>query len=116
VTWQAHGYEYGLPRELAIQQAHGMHIVANGSRAAVQDINQTIDNLVVIYVTAPPEMLAKRLVLRGRETEAQITARLNRQISTFPSQIEVHQVHNDTSLEEGIRRFTDTIKQVVSQR
>jgi thymidine phosphorylase len=116
VTWQAHGYEYGLPRELTTEQAHGMHIVANGSRSAVQEISQTIDNLVVIHITAPVGILAKRLALRGRETEAQITARLNRQTSTFPSQIEVHQVHNDASLEEGVKRFVDTIKQVLSQR
>jgi thymidine phosphorylase len=115
VTWQAHDYEYGLPRQLAKKQAQGVHIVANGSRSAVQEISQAVDNLVVIYITAPPEILAKRLALRGRETGDQMTARLNRQTSKFPTQIEVHQVNNDASLEEGIKRFIDTIKQVVAR-
>ncbi len=115
VTWQAHDYEYGLPRDLATKQAQGMHIVANGSRSAVQEISQTVDNLVVIDITAPPEVLAKRLASRGRETEAQIAARLNRQTSKFPAHIDVHQVNNDTSLEEGIKRFIDTIKQFVAR-
>lgn len=113
-TWQAHGYEYGLPRTLATEQAHGKHIVANGSRATVTDLSKSIANLVVIHVTAPIDVLAKRLAARGRETEAQIRERLERQGTEFPKDLRVVTVNNDESLEQGINRFIDAIKTVIS--
>ncbi|MCD8518105.1 MAG: phosphonate metabolism protein/1,5-bisphosphokinase (PRPP-forming) PhnN [Burkholderiaceae bacterium] len=109
-TWQAHGYEYGLPKELATEQAQGRHIVANGSRAVVANIASAVKNLVVVHVTAPIELLAKRLAQRGRETETEIKERLSRQITTFPDGIEVRTVVNDATLAQGIDRFVDAIR------
>lgn len=114
-TWQAHGYDYGLSNQLAIDQAHGKHIVANGSRAVVSEIAQTIPNLVVIHVTAPIELLAQRLAKRGRETEVEIRERLNRRITTFADGIVVRTVVNDASLHEGIDRFVEVIEAEVTR-
>ena len=114
-TWQAHGYEYGLPSELLAQQALGKHIVANGSRGAVQAMNEAVSNLVVIHVTAPTALLAKRLAQRGRETQAQIQERLERQTRTLPITVDVQTVVNDASLAQGIDRFVATIENVVKR-
>lgn len=114
-TWQAHGYEYGLPKELATEQAKGRHIVANGSRAMVADIAHAVQNLIVIHVTAPADLLAKRLAKRGRETEAEIRERLNRQITNFPDGVEVRTVVNDASLAQGIERFVDAVSVATQQ-
>jgi len=109
VTWQAHGYQYGLESSLIKHQQQGRHIVANGSRAMVPEISRTVENLVVVLVTAPIELLAKRLVKRGRETEAEIQKRLTRQSVPFPNHVEVITVSNDASLEAGIERFVHAI-------
>ena len=109
ITWQAHGYDYGLERTLLEQQAQGRHIVANGSRAIVNQIKDVVPNLVVVLVTAPVETLAKRLAARGRETESEIKERLQRQTQPFDDTTEVLIVVNDGTLTTGIEKFTDAL-------
>ena len=109
ITWQAHGYDYGLERTLLEQQARGRHIVANGSRAIVNQIKDVVPNLVVVLVTAPVETLAKRLADRGRETEPEIKERLQRQTQPFDDTTEVLTIVNDGTLAAGIEKFTDAL-------
>jgi thymidine phosphorylase len=109
ITWQAHGYDYGLERTLLEQQARGRHIVANGSRSIVNQIKDAVPNLVVVLVTAPVETLAKRLADRGRETEPEIKERLQRQTQPFDDITEVLTIVNDGSLPAGIEKFTDAL-------
>jgi thymidine phosphorylase len=108
-TWQAHGYEYGLERDLLEQQANGKHIVANGSRLSVQAIKLAVRQLVVVQVTAPIELLATRLAKRGRETESEIKQRLTRGAIQLPADVEVITIENDDTLEVGIDRFTEAL-------
>lgn len=113
-TWQAHGYQYGLSKQLAKQQAQGRHIIANGSRSIVTRLNTMVANLVVIYVSAPMDVLAQRLAKRGRETAAEIKKRLERERLEFPASIKVMTVNNDASLELGIERFMRAIRETVA--
>ncbi|MBO6718092.1 MAG: phosphonate metabolism protein/1,5-bisphosphokinase (PRPP-forming) PhnN [Rhizobiaceae bacterium] len=78
VTWTAHGLSYGLPVEVDIAIAAGGVVVANGSRAALPALRERFENLVVVQVAAPRQVLAERLGARGRETHDEITARLDR--------------------------------------
>jgi thymidine phosphorylase len=39
ISWAAHGLKNGLPIELAQYCEKGIHVIANGSRAAVADID-----------------------------------------------------------------------------
>jgi ribose 1,5-bisphosphokinase len=82
VTWSAHGLNYGLPREVDIAIAAGGVAVANGSRAALAAMSEHFENLVVVQVTAPREVLAERLAARGRETREEILGRLDRAAMT----------------------------------
>jgi len=109
ITWQAHGYDYGLERTLLDQQALGCHIVANGSRAVVNKVKDLVPNLVVVLVTAPVKTLAKRLAARGRETEPEIKERLQRQTQPFDDTTEVLTIVNDGTLAAGIEKFTDAL-------
>jgi ribose 1,5-bisphosphokinase len=78
LTWNAHGLSYGLPREVDVSIAAGGVAVANVSRAAIPELQRRYENVVVVQVTAPRETLAERLAARGRETRADILARLDR--------------------------------------
>lgn len=78
LTWRAHGLAYGLPRSIADALVAGKVVVANTSRRAVEPAKSLAGHLVVAYVTASPEVLARRLAQRGRETAESIASRLAR--------------------------------------
>ncbi|MFG1391911.1 phosphonate metabolism protein/1,5-bisphosphokinase (PRPP-forming) PhnN [Xanthobacter agilis] len=77
--WRAHGLAYALGPEVADQIRCGGAVVANGSRATLDEARRRFARLAVVLVTAPPEVRAARLAARGREDEADIRARLMRQ-------------------------------------
>jgi ribose 1,5-bisphosphokinase len=99
--WRAHGLCYGIPTaELA--PPGGGDVVFNGSRAALAAARRAIPGLRVILVTAPPAVLAARLAARGREAEAEIAARLSRDVAE-PEADAV--VINDADVETGVARL-----------
>lgn len=65
--WQAHGLQYGLPGLVDDWLARCRVVVANGSRAVLSAARRRYAGLLVVNVTAPPEILAERLRRRGRE-------------------------------------------------
>lgn len=77
LSWQAHGLQYGIPIEIEEDLAAGKTVIANVSRAVIPSAREKY-NCQVIEITAPINVLARRLAGRGRETEADIAARLAR--------------------------------------
>jgi ribose 1,5-bisphosphokinase len=59
----------------------------------------------VLLVTAPAEVLARRLAARGREDAAAIHARLGRAGYPVPPGEDVAVIENGGALDEGVRRF-----------
>ena len=78
ITWQAHNLSYGLPSVLLDALATGQHVIANGSRAMVAELNARVPHLVVVEIGAPTEILAQRLAQRGRESAGDVAKRLAR--------------------------------------
>jgi thymidine phosphorylase len=105
VSWRAHGLAYGLRSSLLDELAKGRHVVANGSRGALDRLARKAPRLVAVVVTAPPTILAARLASRGRERPSDIEARLVRADLALPDGIESIIVQNDSSPEEGAERF-----------
>jgi thymidine phosphorylase len=108
--WSAHGFRYGLPIGLADEVAAGRHVVANGSRAAVADIAGRVENLVVVEITAPDDVVRQRLQGRGRESAAEISARAERQTPRLPDDVEVVRLVNDGDLQTGIDRLAEILE------
>ncbi len=102
LEWQAHGLRYGIPRAELNGQGP---VIFNGSRAALAIAQDVIPDLIVILVTAPPDVLALRLAARGRETAADVRARLERASFALPPGIAPRVVVNDSTAEEGIARL-----------
>ena len=100
LQWQAHGLRYGIPANAI---AAGCITVANVSRTVIADAARRFD-VRVIEVTAPPEVLAARLGLRGREAAADVAARLTRTVA-LPEGVPVETVTNDGSVEQGVAQF-----------
>ncbi len=105
LDWQAHGLRYGIPRAELAPLARGETVLFNGSRKALPQALQAFPGMGVILVTAPVEVLAARLAARGRESEAEIAARLERAGFDLPGGIRGRVVMNDTKPEVGAARL-----------
>lgn len=97
--WEAHGLLYGIPRDIEADLAAGRCVVANLSRGALAEAASRYP-LLVLEITAPPEILAARLAARGREDPATIAARLARE-APLPPSLRVRRVVNDGPPEAG---------------
>jgi ribose 1,5-bisphosphokinase len=76
--WDAHGLRYGIPRAIVERLDEGTDVIANLSRGALPDARRFFRGMVVLALTARPEVLAERLAGRGRESAEDIAARLAR--------------------------------------
>ena len=110
LSWHAHGLSYGLSADLLQVVGEGVNVIANGSRKMIRELATLVPRLIVIEVTASPEVLAARIMGRGRETAEQASARVSRQVEALPADIETLQVSNDGKLAEGIDNFIRTLE------
>ena len=80
VHWQAHGLYYGLPRSIIDDIRAGRTVVANVSRTVIASCRETFANVTVVSVTAPPDVLARRLAGRARDSDGKLDDRLRRAV------------------------------------
>jgi ribose 1,5-bisphosphokinase len=105
LEWPAHGLRYGIRKTEFAGLAQGGDVVFNGSRAALGLAQSRFPGLIVLRITAPSRVLAERLAARGRETVAEIEARLARASYEVPEGLPVIDVANDASPTVGIARL-----------
>jgi phosphonate metabolism protein PhnN/1,5-bisphosphokinase (PRPP-forming) len=109
LQWQAHGLSYGIPAGAVLD---GAVAVANVSRTMIAEAARRFP-IRVIEVTAPAAVLAARLASRQRENEADVAARLSRNVA-LPAHVTVETVVNDGPLEEGVARFLAALNRAAS--
>lgn len=105
LSWRAHGLDYGLPGCIAATLESGRNVVANVSRSVLAGVAGRLRPAVVVEVTAPPEVLARRLAARGREDAVDAARRLAREGAPCPDGVTLRRVVNDSTPEQGIARF-----------
>ena len=105
LEWPAHGLRHGIRSCEFAGLVQGMDIVFSGSRAALPAAQQRFPGLTVLRVSAPSRVLAERLAARGRESVAEIEARLARASYQLPEGLSVIDIANDTTPVEGARRL-----------
>ncbi len=103
LRWQAHGLHYGIPSDVTDDIARGLTVVANVSRGVIVQAAERFPTRVIV-VTAPPDILARRLAARGRETAADVAKRLGREVA-IPDHVPVDIVVNDTIPAAAADRF-----------
>lgn len=108
LSWDAHGLCYGVPRRAAQLRNHGTAVIANVSRRVIETASRELSPVAILAVTAPPALLAERLIQRGRETRDDILVRLQRSAPALPPQAMI--VENDQGLSEGIARFVTALR------
>jgi thymidine phosphorylase len=105
ITWEAHGLSYGLSADLLAALGDGCNVIANGSRKMIRELAGLVPRLIVVEVTASIDVLAARILARGRENALEARARVMRQVEPLPIDIETIRVSNDGALEHGINAF-----------
>lgn len=78
--WEAHGHCYALPRAIDDDIRAGRTVVVNASRTAIEAMRRAYTDVVVVLVTAPPDVLERRLAMRARGSDGPIEARLRRAV------------------------------------
>ncbi len=102
LRWRAHGLDYGIP--VGEFEAPGT-ILFNASRAVLPEARRLFPALIVVLVTAPPEILARRLAGRGRETPEDQRRRLARADLAASLGPDLREVVNDSTPEAALARF-----------
>jgi ribose 1,5-bisphosphokinase len=103
LAWSAHGLGYGVPVEVLRLVEAGLVAVVNVSRAMIRAAERLGVSVTVLHVTAPTEVLAARLAGRGRESTADVAARLAREAPIDCAPGILVEVVNGGSLEDGAR-------------
>ena len=110
LSWESHGLCYGLGREIELWLNVGANVVMNGSRGFLPEAARRFPALCVVLIEVSPAALRSRLEARGRESAAEIEARLARagefQV-THPSLV---RIGNDGALAEAGEKLLRLLK------
>jgi ribose 1,5-bisphosphokinase len=109
VHWEAHGHRYALSRAIDDDIRAGRTVVANVSRTVIAGMRRVYVDVVVISITAPPNVLAERIALRARGSDGPHAQRLSRTVEDASTAPDVTIV-NVASAEYHARQFVRIIK------
>lgn len=109
VHWDAHGHSYALRLEINDDIRAGRAVVVNVSRTVIAALRQNYANVVVVAITAPPDVLAQRLAARARHSDGNIADRLARSVENAIAHADVT-ILNAGSAEYHGRQLVRVIK------
>ncbi|WP_414475157.1 phosphonate metabolism protein/1,5-bisphosphokinase (PRPP-forming) PhnN [Microvirga sp. M2] len=97
LSWGAHGLFYGLPQSALDEVGRGNTVVANISRAVLDEAVRTFGRVAVVEITAHPEILVERIIARGRESADEARGRIVRSVDFHVPQAACRYVRIDNS-------------------
>ena len=110
VTWRAHGLCYGIPEPVRAHVQAGGIAICNGSRAAMDRFAAAFgDALVIVEISARPEIIATRLAARGRESAAEIERRMSREVGHWTGDRAPVVIDNSGDLAEAVDAFVQLL-------
>lgn len=104
LSWSAHGLSYGIPIHIKDVLAQGRDVLANLSRATLPEAKALFDPFLVLALSADGQVLADRLVARGREDGDEIARRLRRADYPLPSGITAIQIDNSGPVSDAVNQ------------
>ena len=107
--WEAHGHRYALRCTIDDDIGAGHTVVANVSRTVIPAMRNAYANVVVVSITAPPDVLAARIAMRARGSDGKIEQRLGRTVNEVVAAPDVTIV-NVSSAEYHSRQLVRVIK------
>jgi ribose 1,5-bisphosphokinase len=109
LSWDAHGLSYALPKSILADLEAGRTVVANTSRQVLGEAVARYGTQVVL-VTADRAVRAARLSGRGRESEADVAARLAREGAALPPGVEATVIDNSADLATAVTAFIAVLR------
>jgi ribose 1,5-bisphosphokinase len=109
VNWEAHGHCYALRSAIDDDIRADRTVIANVSRSVIGTLRRAYLDVIVIAITAPPEILAERLASRGRGSDGKIEQRLGRTVDDASATPDVTIV-NISSAEYHARQLVRIVK------
>lgn len=103
LSWSAHGLSYAIPDAVDAALLAGRDVLANLSRSVLPQAQVRFDDCEVLHLTAALDILAERLMARGREGIEEITRRLDRTARPLPTSMRVHQIDNSGPLDLTVK-------------
>jgi phosphonate metabolism protein PhnN/1,5-bisphosphokinase (PRPP-forming) len=110
LSWRAHGLCYGIPAQALGGIAWGQVVIVNISRGEIPTAERLARRAVVVNITAPNAVLARRLAARGRESETDIAARLAREAPLATESAKLVSIQNDRSIAEAAGELVALLK------
>jgi ribose 1,5-bisphosphokinase len=107
INWEAHGHCYALPRSVEDDIRAGRTVVVNVSRLVVDALRRSYAEVVVVSITAPPQVLAARLAMRARSSDGRIENRLQRAVEDTAPDVTILNVGR---AEDHARRLLHVIR------
>ena len=105
--WSAHGHHYGIPLAIDFDIEMGRTVVCNVSRTVVRAIRWRYVHVVAVLVTAPKDVLAKRLAARDRASDGGIVERLHRaDIENCRPDVIIDNIDDP---QRGVRKLVDAV-------
>ena len=107
--WEAHGHRYALSRAIDDEIRAGRTIVANVSRTVIGVMRRAYADVAVVLITAPTDVLAERIAMRGRSSDGRVENRLRRTVEDASAAPDITIV-NISSAEYHARQLVRVIK------
>lgn len=106
--WQGNGLSYGVRHSELAPLERGHCVVVTGSRAHVPMLQSVWPACTLVHISAPVDVLQRRLGARGREDAEAIAMRLTRAVEQdWP--IATIRIVNDGSLAEAAQTLHDAL-------
>ncbi|MFX1277683.1 MAG: phosphonate metabolism protein/1,5-bisphosphokinase (PRPP-forming) PhnN [Promethearchaeota archaeon] len=113
LSWKIYGLCYGIPIEIDEYLENGHHVIINVSRMIIDEAKSIYENIKVIFIEVPLEIIISRLKERGRESEALIQKRIER-AKTYQTFKKVDLiVDNSGELDDAINQLLSYIINIV---
>lgn len=116
LSWESHGFAYGIGREIDIWMEAGLSVIVNGSRGALSAALKAYPELLPVQIDVPEYILRERLAARGREDAGEIEARLARARLSVIETPGLVRFDNSGPLTERGRALADLILETLDER
>lgn len=109
LSWEAHGHLYGIPSSIVADLAAARTVVVNVSRTVIAEARRRWPDVTVVEVTAPAEVLARRIAARARPSDGAGPERLARRFEPGARPTADTTIDNGGELDTAIAAFLGAI-------
>ncbi len=106
---------YGCPRSIVNDLNSGKNLIIILDRDGTKAVAQSINNSVLIWVTAPVQELEKRLLKRNSETDEQRVARLERAKKEINEEI-ADKIHHHEIINDNLEQSLNELACLISSK